>query len=427
MELKKYKLGDLLQVTRGASLSGEYYATQGNYIRLTCGNFDYRNNCFKENQSKNNIYYTGGFKEEFLLERGDIITPLTEQAIGLLGSTARIPESGKYIQSQDIAKIDCNENLLDKDFAFYLISSACVKQQLSAAAQQTKIRHTSPDKIKECTVWIPSLDIQKRIGRILTDIDNKIAINRQINDNLEAMAKQLYDYWFVQFDFPNEGDKPYKSSGGAMVWNEKLKREIPQGWTAAKIKDVAQTYSGGTPTSTNSEYYNGGDIPWINSGELNSPIITSTTNYITEEGLNNSSAKLYPQDTVLVALYGATAGKVSLLSFEACSNQAVCGVIPQNKIMTTYIRYYLSSLYEHFITLSSGSARDNISQDTIKNTILPIPQGKILKEFFDAVAPIISKIIANQKEMENITKQRDELLPLLMNGQATVNYHLSDD
>ena len=115
---------------------------------------------------------------------------MTEQAIGLLGSTARIPESGKYIQSQDIAKIDCNESLLDKDFAFYLISSAFVKQQLSAAAQQTKIRHTSPDKIKECTVWIPSLDIQKRIGRILTDIDNKIAINRQINDNLRASRVQ---------------------------------------------------------------------------------------------------------------------------------------------------------------------------------------------------------------------------------------------
>lgn len=160
---------------------------------------------------------------------------------------------------------------------------------------------------------------------------------REINDNLEAMAKQLYDYWFVQFDFPNEEGKPYKSSGGAMVYNEKLKREIPQGWTAAKIKDVAQTYSGGTPTSTNSEYYDGGNIPWINSGELNNSIITSTTNYITEEGLKNSSAKLYPQDTILVALYGATAGKVSLLSFEACSNQAVCGVIPPNKIMTTYI------------------------------------------------------------------------------------------
>ena len=260
---------------------------------------------------------------------------------------------------------------------------------------------------------------------LVQNYDRMSGGEKTLNDNLEAMAKQLYDYWFVQFDFPNEEGKPYKSNGGAMVWNEKLKREIPQGWTGAKIKDVAQIYSGGTPTSTNSEYYDGGDIPWINSGELNNPIITSTTNYITEEGLNNSSAKLYPQDTVLVALYGATAGKVSLLSFEACSNQAVCGVIPQNKIMTTYIRYYLSSLYEHFITLSSGSARDNISQDTIKNTILPIPQGKILKEFSDAVAPIISKIIANQKEMENLTKQRDELLPLLMNGQATVNYHLS--
>ena len=262
---------------------------------------------------------------------------------------------------------------------------------------------------------------QTDLADSISAIDKKLSLNRQINDNLEAMAKQLYDYWFVQFDFPNEEGKPYKSSGGAMVYNEKLKREIPQGWTAAKIKDVAQTYSGGTPTSTNSEYYDGGNIPWINSGELNNSIITSTTNYITEEGLKNSSAKLYPQDTILVALYGATAGKVSLLSFEACSNQAVCGVIPPNKIMTTYIRYYLFSLYEHFITLSSGSARDNISQDTIKNTILPIPQEKILKEYSDAVAPIISKIIANQKEMENLTKQRDELLPILMNGQASVN------
>ena len=421
VNLKKCLLGELIAVTRGASLSGNYYSTKGEYIRLTCGNFDYRNNCFKDNTSKDNLFYTGEFKEEFLLEKGDIITPLTEQAVGLLGTTARIPESGKYIQSQDIALVKCKVGKIDPTFCYYLISSRLVRNQLSVAAQQTKIRHTSPDKIKDCTVWIPELDDQKAIGRLLASLDEKIQLNKRINDNLEAMAKQLYDYWFVQFDFPNEEGKPYKSSGGAMVYNEKLKREIPQGWTAAKIKDVAQTYSGGTPTSTNSEYYDGGNIPWINSGELNNSIITSTTNYITEEGLKNSSAKLYPQDTILVALYGATAGKVSLLSFEACSNQAVCGVIPPNKIMTTYIRYYLFSLYEHFITLSSGSARDNISQETIKNTILPIPQEKILKEYSDAVAPIISKTIANQKEMENLTKQRDELLPLLLNGQASVN------
>lgn len=187
--MKKYKLGELIEISRGASLSGEYYATKGEYIRLTCGNFDYRNNCFKENTSKDNLYYVGEFKPEFLLEEGDIITPLTEQAIGLLGSTALIPESGKYIQSQDVAKVTCNKELLDKKYAFYLLSSDIVKQQLSAGAQQTKIRHTSPDKIKDCTVWIPNLDVQKRVGQLLSDIDAKIALNRAVNHNLVENAR----------------------------------------------------------------------------------------------------------------------------------------------------------------------------------------------------------------------------------------------
>lgn len=425
--MKKYKLGELIEVTRGASLCGYFYAASGKYIRLTCGNFDYRNNCFKENTSKDNLFYTGELKEEFLLKKGDLITPLTEQAIGLLGSTAWIPESGKYIQSQDIAKITCKEELLDKRFAYYLISSDMVKRQLSAAAQQTKIRHTSPDKIKDCTVWLPPLPEQKKIGQLLSDIDRKIALNRAINHNLEAMAKQLYDYWFVQFDFPDVHGKPYKSSGGKMVWNEKLKREIPEGWAVAKVKDVALTYSGGTPTSTNRDYYDEGNIPWVNSGDLNSPIITSTSYYITEKGLNSSSAKLYPPKTILVALYGATAGKVSLLSFEACSNQAVCGVISKENVMTTYIRYYLTSLYEHFITLSSGSARDNISQDTIKNIALSIPQHELLKNYSEIVNPIINKIIANQHELECLTKLRNELLPLLMNGQVKVGVERNCD
>ena len=158
---------------------------------MTCGNFDYRNNCFKENTSKDNLYYVGEFKPEFLLEEGDIITPLTEQAIGLLGSTALIPESGKYIQSQDVAKVTCNEELLDKKYAFYLLSSDIVKQQLSAGAQQTKIRHTSPDKIKDCTVWIPNLDVQKRVGQLLSDIDAKIALNRAVNHNLPILDHSL--------------------------------------------------------------------------------------------------------------------------------------------------------------------------------------------------------------------------------------------
>ena len=247
MGLKKYKLGELLDVKRGASLAGEYYATSGDYIRLTCGNFDYQNNSFKLNTSKDNIYYTGPVRKEFIMSKGDIITPLTEQAIGLLGSTAIIPEDNKYIQSQDVAKIICNEDLLHPMFAYYLISSETVKKQLSAAAQQTKIRHTSPDRIKDCVVWVPNLKEQKHIASILSSLDSKIKLNEQINQNLEALAKQLYDYWFVQFDFPNEEGKPYKSCDGAMVYNENLKRNIPQGWNDGIFADIANITMGQSP------------------------------------------------------------------------------------------------------------------------------------------------------------------------------------
>ncbi len=271
------------------------------------------------------------------------------------------------------------------------------------------------------------IDCQKRIAAILSKIDRKIELNCAINQNLEAMAKQLYDYWFVQFDFPNEEGKPYKSSGGKMVWNEKLKREIPEGWDISLIKDIATTYSGGTPKSTNIEYYDNGEIAWINSGELNSPIITKTTNYITKCGLENSSAKLYPSNSILVAMYGATAGKVSLLTFEACSNQAVCGVIPTIENMLYYVYFHISSLYSHFITLSTGSARDNISQDTIKNILLPIPTRNILKLFDEKIGSIYQTIVNNYQQIDSLTKQRDELLPLLMNGQVSVNSDLSAD
>ena len=418
MELKKYKIGDLVQVTRGASLGGEFYATQGNYVRLTCGNFDYRNNCFKENQSKDNIYYTGGFKEEFLLEKGDIITPLTEQAIGLLGSTARIPESGKYIQSQDIAKIDCNESLLDKDFAFYLISSAFVKQQLSAAAQQTKIRHTSPDKIKECTVWIPSLDIQKRIGRILTDIDNKIAINRQINDNLEAMAKQLYDYWFVLFDFPNEEGKPYKSSGGAMVWNDKMKREIPQGWNVANVFDELSVQYG-FPFSTELFTEEPTNIPIVRIRDI---LENSVSAYSEEEV--DEKYKLQKQD-LLIGMDGNFHmnywnDNVSYL------NQRSVRLRTKSKSTVSIMqaKYDIAPYIKAKELRAKGSTVGHLSDKDLKELFVLVSPNVDFRNKFDS---ILAEIIENRCEMIELTKQRDELLPLLMNGQATVNYHLSDD
>ena len=186
MNLKEYRLGDLIKVTRGASLAGDYYATEGKYKRITLGNFNYKEGGFKDDTQKDDIYYTGKVDERFILRKGDILTPLTEQALGLLGSTIRILEDDKYIQSQDAALITCKEGLLDPDFCYYLISSTQVRNQLSGAAQQTKIRHTSPDKIKACKVYIPELAEQKKIGQLLRRLEEKITLNKQINQNLSV-------------------------------------------------------------------------------------------------------------------------------------------------------------------------------------------------------------------------------------------------
>lgn len=165
--MEKLKLKEILDVRRGTSLSGEYYSEHGTKIRLTLGNFAYPSGGFKDNTSKKDIYYIGPFNDKFLLKKGDIITPLTEQVSGLLGETAIIPKDDVYIQSGDIGLIIPNENLLHKKYAYYLISSPLVKKQLDVSSQQTKIRHTSPDAIKDCIVWIPNINSQHHIVDIM--------------------------------------------------------------------------------------------------------------------------------------------------------------------------------------------------------------------------------------------------------------------
>lgn len=416
VNLKKCLLGELIAVTRGASLSGNYYSTKGEYIRLTCGNFDYHNNCFKENTSKDNLFYTGEFREEFLLEKGDIITPLTEQAIGLLGTTARIPKSGKYIQSQDIALVKCKVGKIDPTFCYYLISSRLVRNQLSVAAQQTKIRHTSPDKIKACTVWIPELDDQKAIGRLLASLDEKIQLNKRINDNLEAMAKQLYEYWFVQFDFPNEEGKPYKSSGGAMVWNEKLKREIPKGWSGVSLKDLALT-SRNAITPVENEVYQHFSIPSFDaygSYSLDNGSDIKSDKFVLQEGQLLVS-KLNPWFNRVVWVPKGT-NMIGSTEFVVLN--------PNNESESGYIYSVIKS--PKFIAYCSQAAtgtshsQRRVSPDILMAFKVVYEQGVVQK-----YGCLIEKIQKQQAELLSeiamLTKQRDELLPLLMNGQASIN------
>ena len=421
MQLLKYKLGELLDVSRGASLSGEFYSSEGELIRLTLGHFDYQNGGFKENTSKDNLYFVGSVKSQFILNEGDIITPLTEQTPGLLGSTAMIPESGKYIQSQDVALIRCKEDMLDPMFCYYLLPSMIVKSQLGAAAQQTKIRHTTPDRIKDVVVFIPELEEQRRIGVTLHSIDRKIALNREINRNLEAMARQLYDYWFVQFDFPDENGKPYKSSGGKMVWNERLRREIPDNWVVENLSDAAEIYNGATPSTAVQSNY-GGDIVWITPKDLSEQqckFVYHGARNISQQGYDSCSTHMLPTHSLLMSSR-APIGLLSISEVPLCTNQGFKSFVPKDGYDVFYIFYYIRQQLPKIEQLGTGTTFKEVSrEDLMRFPILKIPQG-LQREWLSRVESMAERQFKSVLETDKLKKQRDELLPLLMNGQVSV-------
>lgn len=268
------------------------------------------------------------------------------------------------------------------------------------------------------------LEKQNQIVASLASIDEKIKVNRQINDNLEAMAKQLYDYWFVQFDFPDEEGKPYKSSGGAMVWNEKLKREIPQGWVVEKMGECTTILLGGTPdTNDNSLWGNG--YNWLNSGEVAEfPILKSEKN-ITPKGLEKSATVLAPKGSVTLSITRHL--RPSILCIDACINQSVVAILENDKITKEYIYPLLSRDIPRLMSLRTGAQQPHINKETVEAIHVVLPPANIMGAYINIAESIYDAIFNNAREVEELTKQCDELLPLLMNGQASVNYHLSDD
>lgn len=400
-----------MEVTRGMSLSGEYYSTKGELMRLTLGNFDYHKNCFKEDKSKENLYFTGEVKEGFILNKDDIVTPLTEQAIGLLGSTAKIPCSGKYIQSQDVGLIKCNDKL-NPNYAFYLIPSKLVRKQLSVAAQQTKIRHTSPDKIKGCTVWIPEYDKQEKIGKLLSSLDDKIALNNRINAKLEQMAKRLYDYWFVQFDFPNPDGKPYKSTGGKMEYNEVLKREIPVGWEVGILSDIANITMGQSPEGSSYNEDGKGSIFYQGS---------------TDFGIRFPTVRMYTTEPTRFAKKGdilmsvrAPVGAVNIANTDCCIGRGLAAL--NSKIGSITYLWYLMDVFKHTFENknAAGTTFGSITKDELFNLPVVIPQKEIIFAFNEKTFSIFNYQLSIEKETQKLTALRDRLLPLLMNGQVVV-------
>ena len=417
--MKKCVLGELMEVTRGVSLAGKYYATSGEKVRLTLANFDYSNNCFKADTSKNNIYYTQEVDDRFLLHEGDIITPLTEQTPGLLGTTARIPESGKYIQSQDVALLRPFEDKLDPDFCFYLVSSKSVREQLGAMSQQTKIRHSSPDKIKACTVFLPDIAEQKKIGTFLSTIDRKIALNRKRIATLEAMAKEIYDYWFVQFDFPDAHGRPYKSSGGAMVYNPDLKREIPKGWKSSSLGGIMQiernTIDPSTIPDQEIEHYS---IPAFDenmypavcrASEIQSSKFKIDSEVVLLSKLNPKFKRIWDPPVI---------GDHSL-----CSTEFIVCKAKQPRDKPFIFEVLNSDSVQRYMidgASSSTGSRSRFAAELLLDFPLAIPPQSVMDSFTHVARLSHTQIKSLRIDITNMTTLRDFLLPLLMNGQVNV-------
>ena len=296
-----------------------------------------------------------------------------------------------------------------------------------SGAKGSKMPRGDKDQIMRYELPTFSSVEEENIGNMMVDIMSKININRQINDNLEAMAKQLYDYWFVQFDFPNEEGKPYKSSGGAMVYNERLKREVPIGWEVENLIDFAEIKNGATPSTADEANY-GGDIVWITPKDLSdqqSKFVYQGERNITKQGFDSCSTSMLPTNSILMSSR-APIGLVSIAKHEVCTNQGFKSFISKSISDSIYLYYYIKHHIKQIEQLGTGTTFKEVSRDDLcKFPILTIGAKDIYVQWIELQNRIADKQLALTKEIVALTKQRDELLPLLMNGQASVNYHLS--
>lgn len=391
-EWKRYKLGELLRVKHGWAFKGEFFSDTGVQSILTPGNF-YESGGFRANPLKDR-FYSGDYPKEYLCSKGDLVVAMTEQAAGLLGSTAIVPEDNRYLHNQRIGLISCNESL-NKDFAYYLFMTQSVRQQISRSASGTKVKHTSPEKIYDVQVDIPKIQTQKNIAFFLSSLDKKIQINNQINQELEAMAKTLYDYWFVQFDFPDQNGKPYKSSGGKMIYNPELKREIPEGWGVARLGEL-QITTGKRDANFGTE--NGKYDFWTTS---NNPIKSDEFSFEGKAILIAGNGNFY---------VNFTEGK-----FEAYQRTYVIQSEDENMLIFMYMACLQS--VEKLRKGSNGSIIKYITIGDVNNIVSPYNK-KVVDEFVKVYSPLIDLISKNKIQNQELTQLRDWLLPMLMNGQV---------
>ena len=306
---------------------------------------------------------------------------------------------------------------------------------LKEHAQGSQTKFLTIGILKSLQLRRLDFDAQNRIASVLSALDAKIELNNQINAELEGVAKLLHDYWFVQYDFPMSAAQaaslgrpelaghPYRSSGGKLVPNETLNRPIPEGWSADTLDKLGEVVGGTTPSKENDAYYCTAGIPWITPKDLSNnkgnKFIDRGEIDVTEAGQKNSSLKIMPAGSVLLSSR-APIGYTAIASNPLTTNQGFKSFVPNKGYSSDFIYQTLNHYMKLIEQNASGSTFKEISGGTLKAIKIPLPQPSLAKLYSEKVASMSAQQQNLEKQNQELTQLRDWLLPMLMNGQVTV-------
>ena len=347
-------------------------------------------------------------------KRGDVLI----SAAGTIGRLVVFDGGESYFQDCNIVWVENDEMKVTNECLYYALQLARWKP-----SQGSTILRLYNDDIRAVEFFAPeSLSDQRHVASILSTIDHKIALNRKRIATLEAMAKEIYDYWFVQFDFPDAHGRPYKSSGGAMVYNPDLKREIPKGWEVKPLGEIAEVVNGATPATANPRNYDG-DVVWITPKDLSdqrSKFTYGGNRTISREGYDSCSTHMLPRGSILMSSR-APIGLLSIAAVDLCTNQGFKSFVPKEIDDNLYLYYYLKEHMSQIEAMGSGTTFKEVSRESMISFPIPyVLDRKVYASFVAIAKPIFNQQELLGTELARLSAFRDFLLPVLMNGQVRV-------
>jgi type I restriction enzyme S subunit len=413
MTLRERKLGDYFKVKHGYAFKSEYFTDAGNHVVVTPGNF-YDEGGFKKKGDKEK-FYNGPIPPDFLLRKGDLIVAMTEQAEGLLGSSALIPENNYYLHNQRLGLVtQLDETQLDKRFLYYLFNTREVRNQIRATATGAKIRHTAPERILSVSFKYLPIEAQRRIAVILSAYDDLIENNTRRIQLLEEMARRIYEEWFVRFRFPGHENVPLVASELGPV---------PQGWLEPFSTHIDFLEG---PGLRNWQYRNEG-IPFLNIRTLIPNDIDKSKLQFLDVGEVESKYRhflLKAYDHVVSS--SGTLGRIVTIQerhLPLMLNTSIIRMRPKSERMGCWLlKHFLVAAYfqNQINAFASGSAQKNYGPMHLKQMWIISPTKEIKEQFEQLITPLEEQILNLSKRNNNLRTTRDLLLPKLISGAIDV-------